>query len=81
MPKKDPHSDRRQTLRRLLKETRQAAGISQYELADRIQQSQSWVSKMESGDQNVDLVQLQDVCRALGKDLLELVREFEEAVE
>lgn len=81
MPKKNAHDQMRQRLRELLKAARRTAGISQYELADRIGLGQSWVSKMESGDQNVDLVQLQGVCKALGKDLVEFVQEFQAAEE
>lgn len=37
---------------------------------------QSFVSKYESGERRLDLVELQQVCHALRVDLVALVREF-----
>ena len=62
----------------LLREAREAAGLSQVELAKQLRQSQSFVSKMESGDRRLDLVQLRTVCTALGLTLPEFVSRFEE---
>ena len=62
----------------LLKEAREAAGLSQTALAERLGQSQSFVSKMETGDRRLDLVQLRTVCAALGVGLPDFVARFEE---
>jgi transcriptional regulator with XRE-family HTH domain len=62
----------------LLREARQAAGLSQVQLAERLGQSQSFVSKMEQGDRRLDLIQLRTICRALGTTLPRFVEKFEE---
>lgn len=64
----------------LLKEAREAADLSQMDLAAKLKQSQSFVSKMESGDRRLDLVQLRTVCVALGLTLADFVARFEERV-
>lgn len=64
----------------LLRETREAAGITQVELAERLEQTQSYISKVERGDRRLDIVQLRHVCVALGTTLPALITEFEKRV-
>lgn len=60
-----------------LRDARQAAGVTQRQLADRLQTTQSFVSKFEQGALRLDLLQLREVCLALGITLPALVAEFE----
>ncbi len=53
------------------------AGLRQEDLARLLRQSQSFVSKYESGERRVDLLELQQICKALGISLGEFVRKFE----
>ena len=46
-----------------------------------MEQPQSFVSKYESGERRLDLVEMDQVCRAIGIDLGEFVRRFEEAIQ
>lgn len=62
---------------RLLRETREKAGLTQVELAEKIGETQSYVSKVERGERRLDLVQLQVFCRAMKKTLSAFVTEFE----
>ena len=62
----------------LLKEARSSAGLTQVQLAEKLGQSQSFVSKMEVGDRRLDAVQLRTVCLALGTTLPALVARWEE---
>ena len=39
---------------------------------------QSFVSKYEIGERRLDLIELREVCAALGVPLLEFVKQFEE---
>ena len=59
---------------RLLRETREQAGVTQVELAQRLSQTQSYVSKIELGDRGLDLVQLRTILAALGMGLGDLRR-------
>lgn len=52
-----------------LRRAREDAGMTQVELAKAVGRSQTWVSKCELGERRVDFVELEDLARALGKDL------------
>jgi transcriptional regulator with XRE-family HTH domain len=75
--KKSIYSPEQVELLRLLREKRKDAGLSQIELAKRLGRSQSFVSKYESGELRLDLVELNLICRALGISLSSFVRQFE----
>lgn len=64
-------------LTKLLRETRQERSITQIELAQRLGETQSFVSKCERGDRRLDLVQLRAFCKALGIGLPDFVAEYE----
>lgn len=61
----------------LLRQIRFDAGLRQVDLAKRLKQPQSYVSKYESGERRLDLLELRAVCRAVGISLKDFVREFE----
>lgn len=62
----DKHDPRYEVLQDRLKELRKRQGVKQQELADRLGRPQSYVSKYESGERNIDLIELSDVIVALG---------------
>ena len=66
-----------QVLLRLLRDTREHAGVTQVELAHRLDQTQSYVSKIECGDRRLDIVQLRTILMALGASLGDFVARFE----
>lgn len=66
-------------LQALLRQVRKAAGLTQVELAQRLGQGQSFVSKYEAGERRLDLSQLHDICQAVGIPLIELVERFEDS--
>jgi transcriptional regulator with XRE-family HTH domain len=74
---KSVHTREYAVLLKLLRETRRAAGVTQVQLAERVGESQSHLSKMERGEVRLDLVQMRTICRALGTTLPALVTELE----
>ena len=62
---------------RLLKATRQRKGVTQQQLAARLGQTQSFVSKCERGERRLDVVELRAFCQALGRTLARFVQELE----
>jgi transcriptional regulator with XRE-family HTH domain len=60
----------------LLRELRIEAGLTQNELAGRLERPQSYVSKYESGDRRLDLIELREISEALGSDLRIFVERF-----
>ena len=75
---KSIYTDEYAVLLALLREARRAAGLSQVQLAERLGQSQSFVSKAEKGDRRLDVIQLRTICQALGATLPEFVARLEE---
>lgn len=64
-------------LQKLLINTREKAGLTQTVLAKKLNRPQSFVSKYEIGERRLDLVELQEICKALGTSLVEFVKKFE----
>lgn len=64
-------------LRKMLREAREEAQITQIDLAESLGETQSFVSKCERGERRLDLVQLRVFCKALGVSLPNFVGEFE----
>jgi transcriptional regulator with XRE-family HTH domain len=62
----------------LLRETRRAAKLTQVELAEKIGQSQSFVSKVEIGERRLDVIQLRTILHALGTTLSAFIARLEE---
>jgi transcriptional regulator with XRE-family HTH domain len=64
------------SLLRLLREIREKAGLRQVDVAKRLGQPQSFVSKYESGERRLDLLELEAVCAACGTELEEFVARY-----
>jgi transcriptional regulator with XRE-family HTH domain len=64
----------------LLRQIRLDAGLRQTELAARLGKPQSFVSKYESGERRLDILELRLVCKAAGTSLKEFVRRLEDAL-
>ena len=60
-----PDRDRYDILRQLLLEARYAKGFKQVELAGHLGKPQSFVSKYETGERRLDVVEFLEVCDAL----------------
>lgn len=69
--------DRRQLLLDLFRQIRIEAGLRQVDLARKLRRPQSFVSKYESGERRLDLLELQQVCAALHISVTEFVKRFE----
>ncbi|WP_163512157.1 helix-turn-helix domain-containing protein [Fodinicola acaciae] len=58
-----------QRLCQVLRDLRREAGLTQVEVAERLEEPQSFVSKYESGERRLDVVELRHVSVALGVSL------------
>jgi transcriptional regulator with XRE-family HTH domain len=67
-------------LQNLIRRIRADAGVTQAELATRLGMPQSVVSKFESGERRLDILELRQVCRALDLSLAEFIRRLEKEV-
>lgn len=63
----------------LLRQVRLDANLTQSQLADKIGQTQSYVSKYENGEQRLDLIELEVVCKAVRISLIDFVGRYLES--
>ena len=65
----------------LLRTVREEKGLHQTDIADALGRPQSFVSKYEAGGRRLDLLELKDVCDAVGIELTDFVHRFEALLE
>ena len=75
---KSIHTEEQRRLCGLLKKLRIEAGLRQVDLAQRLRAPQSFVSKYESGERRLDVLELRRVCNALGIGMPQFVALLEE---
>jgi transcriptional regulator with XRE-family HTH domain len=78
--KKKVYIAQRSRLVSLLREIRIEAGLTQVGLAERIERDQTFVSKYESGQRRLDVLELREICQSIGLTLEEFVRRLEKAL-
>jgi transcriptional regulator with XRE-family HTH domain len=66
---KSIHSVQYKTFLKVLREARRRAGLTQTDLARRVGESQSFVSKCERGERRIDVIELRAFCTAFGISL------------
>ena len=71
---KQLRSARHRALMRELAASREAAGMTQRELARRLKRSHSFVGKLESGERQLNVLEFCDYADILGCDPAELLR-------
>lgn len=76
MPTTNDHS-LRNGVAHILREQREAIGMTQSEMASRLNAQQSFVSKYEAGERKLDVVELLHICRALKIPLATLADKVE----
>lgn len=64
--------------RGLLAKARKDAKLTQAELATRLQRPQSYISKYESGERRLDIIEFLEVAESLDIDPLDLIRELQD---
>jgi len=74
---KSIYTDEYSVLLELLATLRQKSGITQVDLAQKLGQSQSFISKVERGDRRLDVIQLRTIVQTLGSTLPEFVNSLE----
>ena len=70
------HNSDYQLLLTVLKAARKRAGVSQVDLAERLGNTQTFVSKCERGERRIDAVELVEFAEALGVKPLGLLGEY-----
>lgn len=77
---KSIHSVRYAVFLKVLRKSRQDAGLSQVQLAKMLGETQTFVSKCERGERRLDVIELRTFCRAFGVSLRDFVARLERAI-
>ena len=78
---KNLYSRRQKALLELLVELRRAAKLKQVDVAEALGRPQSFVSKYESGERRLDILELYDVCAVLGCKLESFAKMLQRQIE
>jgi transcriptional regulator with XRE-family HTH domain len=62
---------------RCLRAARKKARVTQTQMAERLGETQSWISKCERGERRLDLVEARGFCTAMGVSFSEFAAEFD----
>lgn len=73
---KSLHTAESDLLRDLLLSAREKSNLTQAEVAIKLGRPQSFVSKYESGERRLDVVEFIHVCNALGLDPMRVLADF-----
>jgi transcriptional regulator with XRE-family HTH domain len=74
---KSIHSVQYKIFLKVLQDARRRAGLTQVDLAKRIGETQSFVSKCERGERRIDVIELRAFCAGFGVSL----KDFEATLE
>lgn len=74
MPRSSLHSDENKILVAFLVATRKSLGLTQVELADRLNKNQQFVSRIESGERRIDLLEFIAIARAMDQRPADLLK-------
>ena len=67
-------------LLRKLRDARKQSGMTQQELAQKLRQTQSFISKCERGERRLDVVELRRWCSAIRVPFADFCRDFEKSL-
>jgi transcriptional regulator with XRE-family HTH domain len=77
---KSLYTVQQQRLQELLRQIRVEAGLRQVDLAERLGEPQSFVSKYETGERRLDILEIRAICGIVGISLEEFARRLVEAL-
>jgi len=75
--KKNIRLNQQKKLLVLLRGVRVEAGLTQSELASRLGTDQTFISKYESGERRLDILELREVCQVIGIDFVAFIRRLD----
>jgi transcriptional regulator with XRE-family HTH domain len=78
--KKRIYIAQRSRLVSLLREMRIEAGLTQVDLGARIEKDQAYVSRYESGQRRLDVLEVREICQVIGVTLEEFAKRLEGAL-
>jgi transcriptional regulator with XRE-family HTH domain len=78
--RKSIHTAQHKQLLALLRKIRLEAGLTQAQLAEYLSTDQTVISKIESGERRIDVLELREICKAVGITLEAFIRKLEKSL-
>lgn len=63
------HTSEYQKITERLKQARLDSGLKQEDVADKLKKSQSYISKIEAGEQRIDIIELRNIAKLYKKEI------------
>ena len=76
--KKSIHNDDYRILIKALRYLRESKGITQEQVADKLNISQGIISKIESCERRIDLIETRTICAALECNFIDFIKTIED---
>lgn len=64
----------------IIRQERESRHITQEQLASMLSVQQAIISKIETCERRLDLIELRQICTALGISLIDIINKFEERI-
>ena len=80
MTNKSIHSKLYHRIIARLRDKREEKGLSQYQLSQILNVPQPYVSRIETCERRIDILELMNICEALDISLIDFVREIDEDI-
>ncbi|MBQ3878276.1 MAG: helix-turn-helix transcriptional regulator [Prevotella sp.] len=64
----------------IIRQERESRQITQEQLASMLSVQQAIISKIETCERRLDLIELRQICTALGISLIDIINKFEERI-
>jgi transcriptional regulator with XRE-family HTH domain len=77
---KSIHTKQYRILIGIIREVRESRQITQERLASMLSVQQAVISKIETCERRIDLIELRQICLALGVSLASIINKFEERI-
>lgn len=74
------HSHHYQIFRSLLVSAREKSGLTQVQIAERLEKPQSFISKYERGERRLDFPEFIELADVLGIDVVDFVGRYQSAI-
>lgn len=77
---KSIYSQKQLLLQNILRKKRLSKNYRQSDLAKKLGEHQSFVSKYESGERRIDFIELMEICNVLDINIYSFLKEFQEKI-